>query len=445
MISPARRAEVLEALRRGGVPGRGLGLLAVGLERFRPTVEEELSRVAGGRGAFKAIRGDYGTGKTFCVRWIQELARQRQFVTAEVQISENETPLYKLNTVYRRVIERLTTQEQAGGALKSILDLWFPALEADVAGEAGGPVEDPERLHQLVHELMRQRLAKVSEAAPMFAQALLGYHELLHAGERDLAMGVLAWLSGQPNVAAEAKRRVGVKGEIDHDGALAFLRGLLVVLRDCGHGGLVLVLDEVETLQRMRTDVRDKSLNALRQWIDELTSGLFPGLYLVLTGTPAFFDGQNGVRRLEPLHQRIHTSFKGPPEFDNPRAPQLRLTGFDFDKLCELGQKVRDLCASGSAASERIRSRVDDGFLRSLAQGIVGDLGGKVGIAPRLFLRKLVVEVLDKVELYGDFDPRQHADVALADSDLTREELALSGRGALEALELDLGEPDGQP
>lgn len=54
---------------------------------------------------------------------------------------------------------------------------------------------------------------------------------------------------------------------------------------------LVLVLDEVETLQRVRGDVRDKALNALRQLIDEVHSGRFPGLYLVITGTPAFYDG----------------------------------------------------------------------------------------------------------------------------------------------------------
>jgi hypothetical protein len=46
-----------------------------------------------------------------------------------------------------------------------------------------------------------------------------------------------------------------------------------------------------ETLQRVRSDVRDKSLNALRQLIDEVDSGRFPGLYLLITGTPAFFDG----------------------------------------------------------------------------------------------------------------------------------------------------------
>jgi hypothetical protein len=48
---------------------------------------------------------------------------------------------------------------------------------------------------------------------------------------------------------------------------------------------LLFVLDEVETLQRVRGDVREKSLNALRQLIDEVDSGSFPGLYVLITGT----------------------------------------------------------------------------------------------------------------------------------------------------------------
>ena len=107
------------------------------------------------------------------------------------------------------------------------------------------------------------------------------------------------------------------------------LQGLLTMLRDGGHAGLVLVLDEVETLQRVRGDVREKALNALRQLLDELP--LYPGLYLMITGTPAFFDGPQGVRRLTPLAQRLHTDFGTDPRFDNPRAPQIRLRGFDLD------------------------------------------------------------------------------------------------------------------
>jgi hypothetical protein len=35
--------------------------------------------------------------------------------------------------------------------------------------------------------------------------------------------------------------------------------------RDSDYAGCVVVLDEVETLQRMRSDVREKPLNALRR------------------------------------------------------------------------------------------------------------------------------------------------------------------------------------
>ncbi len=97
------------------------------------------------------------------------------------------------------------------------------------------------------------------------------------AGDAAGADAVLAWLGGQPHVAAAARRQAGIRGDLDHFGALGFLQGILVVLRDCGYSGLVLVLDEVETLQRVRSDGRDKALNALRQLVDEVYSGRFPG------------------------------------------------------------------------------------------------------------------------------------------------------------------------
>ena len=74
-LSARRRDDILNALRRGTVPQEGLGALAVGLDRFKVTVREDLERVAAGGGAFKAIRGEYGCGKTFFSRWLQEQAR----------------------------------------------------------------------------------------------------------------------------------------------------------------------------------------------------------------------------------------------------------------------------------------------------------------------------------------------------------------------------------
>src|SRR5947208_3525099 len=213
-VSAQRRQEIIDALRRGTVPARSLDAFAVGLDRFEPAVDEELALGARGGSVFKAVRGEYGSGKTFFARWLTERAKKANFATAEIQISETETPLHRLETVYRRIVENLATPTTTSGALRDVVDGWFYFLD-----------------------------------------------------------------------------------------------------QDAGDAGLVVVLDEVETLQRMRTDVREKSLNALRQLLDEIDGGRFPGLYLVVTGTPAFFDGQQGVQRLPPLAQRLQTDFRTEARF----------------------------------------------------------------------------------------------------------------------------------
>ena len=196
------------------------------------------------------------------------------------------------------------------------------------------------------------------------------------------------------------------------------------MLRDAGFAGLLVVLDEVETLQRVRGDIREKGLNALRQLIDEVYGGRFQGLYLIVTGTPAFFDGPQGVQRLPPLAQRLHVEFGAEDRFDNPRAVQIRLHNLDIHGLVEVGRKVRDLFADGSPCADRVRLLADDTYLEALADAMVGALGGKVGLAPRLYLKKLVGDVLDRIEQFPDFDPRQHYGLTLAGAELSLEERA---------------------
>lgn len=422
-VSPRRRREVIDALRRGTVPANGLDLLAVGLDRFQQAVAEELDAVAGGSAVVKAVRGEYGTGKTFYTRHLAEKALQRGFAAAEVQISETETPLHKLETVYRRITESLRTASVAPSAFRSVLDAWLFTLEDDaIVADPSLGSGSPDALAAATEELLDRRLADVSSKTPAFAQALRGYRSAVAAGDAATADGLAAWLGGQPHVGAAAKRGAGVRGDLDHFGALGFLQGLLLILRDAGHPGLLVVLDEVETLQRMRSDVRDKALNSLRQLMDEVDSGRFPGLYLVLTGTPAFFNGPSGVPRLAPLAQRLSTDFGTDARFDNPRAVQIRLSGFDRASLETLGSKVRDLYADGASGAERICQLVDDEYIVDLSAAVTGGLGGKVGIAPRIFLKKLVGDVLDRVDQFQDFDPRVHYALTLSREEMSPEE-----------------------
>lgn len=412
-LSPVRRREILQSLRQGTVPDGNLDVLAVGIDRFATTIDEDLDAVASGGAIFKAVRGEYGSGKTFFSRWVEQRAMQRGLAVAEVQISELETPLHKLETVYRRTIEELRTSAFAKSAFRNVIDAWLYGIEEDAATAAG----TDEATAEQIAALLEQRLASVATATPVYPMVLRAYRDAVDRDDAATADALIAWLGGQPHVGAAAKRVAGVRQDVDHFLAMGFLQGLLAVLKGARHPGLVLVIDEVETLQRMRSDSRTKALNALRQWIDELDSGRYPGLYLIITGTPAFYDGRLGVQALPPLAQRLQTDFGTDARFDNPRAPQIRLTGFDLDRLVEVGIRVRDVYADGSSESDRIRTLVDDAYLRDLADAVAGELGGKVGVSPRIFLKKLVADVLDRVDQFADFDPRQHYSLTIADSE----------------------------
>jgi hypothetical protein len=418
------RKDVIAALRRGVVPEAGLALFATGMDRYVRVLDDELTDAAAGRGVFKAVRADYGGGKTFFARWLEARALEKGFAAAEVQVSETETPLYKLETVYRRAMERLATASVARNAFRSVVDGWLFGLEDELRAAGELKSDDPDTVAEAVGKALEQRLARVSAVNRSFAASLRAYHKAVLAADEPLAEGLIAWVSGQPNVAASVKRAADVKGEIDARAALTFFQGLLVVLRESGHKGLVLVLDEVETVQRQPRNIRDRSLNELRHLIDELDGGHLPGLYLLITGTPPFFEGRDGVKRLPPLDQRLSVNFGPDSRKDNLRQPQVRLLPFERPRLLEVGHRVRDLYPS---SDDSVAKRVTDGVISGLAETVTGKLGGQVGIAPRLYLRTLV-DVLDRTNDQPDYDPATDYKVTIDPvNDMTPEERLRAG------------------
>jgi len=110
------------------------------------------------------------------------------------------------------------------------------------------------------------------------------------------------------------------------------------------------------------------------------------------------------------------------PKFDNPRAVQVRPRNFDLPALVEVGCRVRNLFAEGSNCGDRIHSVADDAYVTDLARALTGRLGSKVGLAPRLFLKKLVGDVLDRIELFANFDPRQNYELTLSGAEMNTNE-----------------------
>jgi adenosylhomocysteinase len=390
--------DIINALRSGTVPRSGLHHLAVGIEVEEAAILEQLDHVATGRGAYKFVRGAYGAGKTFLARLILEDALARNFVVTEAVISPD-TPLYKLEQVYARLISNLRTPGQEH-ALKALLDRWIYRVEDRLIALEGFSEDDP-RLLERTEQALEADLARIAALDTGFSLAVRGYYRAQAAGDFAIAQSLIGWLSGQGTVGAAARRYAGIRGQVDRSVALIYLQAVCHVARLAGHAGLVVVLDEVETVQRLRRPEREKSLSNIRQIVDAVDGGDFRYTYFLFTGTPSFFEDRKGVPSLQPLHERIKL-METDDRFRNLRQPQIVLRAFDRERLLAVAHKVRDIYEIAYQPVDH--TRVSDAFIEKMADHLTSKFGGRVDVLPRVFLREFV-HVLDLVQDYPDYNP----------------------------------------
>ncbi len=397
---PSRRDidHVFERLRSGLVPDRGLEEFAVGIERPRAEIRRLLDLAGRGEGVFKFLRGGYGCGKTFMARLAVLDAQAAGFATSFVVVSDNDLHFHRFDELYRRVVQELGTSACPRGALSDIVDRWIARVEeALVAGgeDANGGSFDEAVARRLAEEVASRTAGKAPED---LARVLRTIFALKQTGELSEAGALLSWLSGSENVAASVKKAAGIKGDIGSREAMDYLRGVLEIVKAAGYKGLVIVIDEAETILRMRQDVRGKSLNGIRQIID--AAAQFPGLFWLFTGTPEFFDTRRGVAGLAPLHERIQFLRHG--ESASLRQPQLALTPFDESRLREVALRLRELYPASDP--HRVEGKVTREVINALVAKVTEGFRGDVGVVPRQFLRRLV-DLMDLVEEDSAFEP----------------------------------------
>ncbi|MBI5543782.1 MAG: BREX system ATP-binding protein BrxD [Deltaproteobacteria bacterium] len=389
---------VFERLRSGVVPERGLDAFAVGIERQRSELGRQLELAQAGEGLFKFLRGGYGCGKTFMARLALLDAQERGFATSFVVVSDNDLHFHRFDDVYRKVVQELGTASCPRGALGDIVDRWIAKVENALVD--GGADDRAPDFDAKVQSRMGEEIASLTggKAPEDLARVLRQIFTLKQAGKNVEAGALLSWLSGSGNVAADMKKSAGVKGDISSRDALAYLHGILELVKAAGYKGLLIVIDEAETILRMKSDVRGKSLNGIRQICD--AAAQFKGLLWVFTGTPEFFDTKRGVAGLQPLHDRIQ--FIQQAGYAPLKQPQLELKPFDAGRLKEVALKLRELYPATDPPGLEARATAE--FIERLVADVTKGFNGDVGVVPRQFLRQLV-SVFDIVGENPGFDP----------------------------------------
>jgi hypothetical protein len=160
--------------------------------------------------------------------------------------------------------------------------------------------------------------------------------------------------------------------------------------------------------------------------IDDVHADRYPGLYVLITGTPAVLRRPAGREAAAPAGAAAPDRLLGRPAASTTRA--RRRSGCSRSRLIpgmvEVGSPgPRPVPDPATARVVGAGARRDDRTTSPAASP--GSSGTSVGIAPRLFLRRLV-DVLDRVDEFPDFEPAKDYDLALKAS---RDDARGVGRG----------------
>jgi len=395
--------DIIDSLRNGTVPSQGTENIAVGIEDELSEIAEQLDKVQTAKSSFKFIIGDYGSGKTFFSTAVREMAYEKKFVVSSVVISQ-EASLHKFEELYRKIMDGIRIVDNRKiPAFSLILEEWLLNIEEKVIEIEGiDPDENREKFEIEMGKRIDEELQVIGSIALSFAKAVKAFYRGKNSGDNVLSQGAVAWLKGE-NVRPELKKQLGITGTVTRTNSFEFFRALLQMIKSAGYQGLVVILDEVETVQKYRTaDMRNAAYENLRFFIDESDKSNFPNCFFLYTGTNDLMESEKGFKALEPLYQRIKVEKNN--TFKNLRQPVMFLDGFNKEKLKEVASKVRKI--HGEIYSWMPNEKVSDKFIDNLIIQMTNGFGGELNISPRGFLRTFV-DVLDKSQMYDDYKPEE--------------------------------------
>lgn len=298
--------DVIKALRSGLVPLVGTDRILVGNKAELDEIDQQLDRVAGNKSDFKFICGCYGSGKTFLCSCIKEMAWEKNFAVSVVTVSQ-ESPLNKLDIVYNKIIDGLRTDENRFScAFTDILEAWLFNIQQKVMNLNDIDLTKKVTLERLVSENIRSQLS--SDIVKIgIARAIEEFYVAKLYNNTQKANIALGWLKGEKTITASVSKSINLNKGIDKQNALDFLKALLHIVRLSGYSGLVVIFDEVETLQRLNSTQRTESYQNIRLFLDKIAENTeYQSCYFLFTGNESLFnDKVQGIPSYKPLYDRI--------------------------------------------------------------------------------------------------------------------------------------------
>lgn len=282
----------------GQPPKQGAKLLNVGTEAFirrlrSDYLEDLLTAFEGqdGSGACKWVEANYGNGKTQFLRCMQEEAWNLNYVTAFVELSQDECPLDRPDRIYGAVARSLQAQPLSAAdidrgrgievAFQQLLDRKFEGVLS------GSPNEE---LRDQAIAWVETSLAATPVESSGFRSAVVQYLLAKLRGDSHKAQVIAFYLRGEPYDTKELKE-LDLYEKLDKASGFRFLRSLCqLIQRSELAAGTVFLFDEARrSLSLMSSKAQKVACENLLTIINRCNSGELPGTMFLYAVMPEFF------------------------------------------------------------------------------------------------------------------------------------------------------------
>lgn len=382
---------LLASVSAGVVPRAGAPYIAIGRKDEISALLSDLSTVNEGGGTMRFIIGRYGSGKSFLMQLVRGYALERDFVTADADLSP-ERRLYGSSgsgvATYRELMKNLASKTSPdGGALPKMIAKWIDSMQTEIASDGIDTESDEfaKRLNRCVAEKLRDIEFLVGGFD--FARIITEYYRAFVSGDDDRRIACLRWLRGEFSSKTEARSALGfqVSVIIDDDNWYDFLKLWACLVRMMGYRGLIVFIDECVNLYKINHRVsRENNYEKILAMFNDTLQGRAEGLGLILGGTPQFLDDtRRGLFSYEALRSRLCDSRFSVDGAVNLIGPVIRLRRLSDDELYALISRVTKLYA----VNYGIEPRVSDEEKVKFLEICLARAGADSMITPREMLR----------------------------------------------------------
>lgn len=389
-IKPKEKSAIIESLKAGIVPRIGLQHIQVGRKQEIEELINDYCLVSQGGAKARFIIGEYGSGKTFFLTLSKLIAHEKNLVVVSADITTEKVLCSsdgKSQALFSELINNMSTKTKPdGGALKSIIERW-----------ASGVLQNNEDINEEeIHKLLLP-LEKYCSSYD-FSKVIANYLNSYRNCDEIKMSQALRWLRAEYTTKTDARNDLGVRTIIDDTNFYDYLKLFAGFIRLAGYGGLIVNIDELAILARLKSNIRNKNFERILNIINDSLQGATEYIEFIFGGTPEFLeDKYKGMYSYGALKTRLADNPFSKDGLKDLTGPVIRLENLSQEELYVLFHNIRNVFAEYDEAKYLV---AEDG-IQIFMQWILNRLGAKAYLSPRESIKNFV-GLLSQLQNYPD-------------------------------------------